>query len=333
MRRINPSILIFAFLLIAFSVSAQSRMDISANCKAHLHDGRGNNSIYGGASIYEDARNYTIVITWTIGTVLTYRGPKTSAGTSGQWTNTSKNQGSMALRKTSPSSYEGQFRFNREVGTIRLYECISTASRPWADGDRGVPGIGVFFHNTGNINLTVFVADADGPVPPDPTQSTVVFTGPPTWTRNSAAGLTLFGGCYSFCVHWDTGRIDRLRQKIYSYRFIGELPGRPAICLNENSPPRPIVRVSSGMPFRTGVGYDGQCPGAKLAAERARQQPIWPGQPGERQTQPNNSANLPPCDCTNPRNGKRFRKPSLILGSCDSPTVLDYLTPEHYKCS
>ncbi|MBK9154838.1 MAG: hypothetical protein IPM25_11580 [Chloracidobacterium sp.] len=329
MRRINPSILIFAFLLIAFSVSAQSRMDISANCKAHLHDGRGNNSIYGGASIYEDARNYTIVITWTNRTVLTYRGPKTSAGTSGQWTNTSNNQGSMALQKSSPNSFEGQFRFQNNVGRIRLYECIFIR-------DGGIEerrGFGVFFHNTGNINLTVFVADTDGPFAPDPTQSTVAFTGPPTWTRNSPAGLTLFGGCYSFCVHWDTGRTDRLRQKIYSYRFIGALPGRPAICLNENSPPRPIVRVSSGVPFRTGVGYDGQCPASRLAAERARQQPISPAPPRTQQTQPNNSANLPPCDCTNPRNGKRFRKPSLILGSCDSPTVLDYLTPEHYKCS
>jgi hypothetical protein len=180
--------------------------------------------------------------------------------------NNEGNSGTMSLDPTSSAatSFSGPFTSNNITASITLLNCRQTGD------NRQITDVGVFFHNTGTIPLTVLVNETDGPRPPDPSQSTVVFPGPPTSTQNSAAGLSLAYGCYSFCVHWDTGKTDSLNQIIYSYRFIGRLPDQPAICLNENTPtiPAPVVMVGSGTPVGTGVGYAGQCPGVGYAGQR-----------------------------------------------------------------
>lgn len=270
--------MIFSTFLLAvyFPVSSHSQMILTTTCNAQLVNNEHNESLLGEASMYWDSyKDFSIVIKWQNGTVLTATRTEISGNhTSWKWVNNAGNSGTMSLDRTSSAgtSFSGPFTFNNITSSITLLNCRY-------DGEnQEIPGIGVFFHNTGTIPLTVLVNQTDGPRPPDPSQSTVVFSGPPTSTRNSAAGLSLAYGCYSFCVHWDTGKTDRLNQIIYSYRFIGRLPDRPAICLNENTPtiPAPVVRVSTGEPVATGVGYAGQCPGVGQAGQRNH--PLTPQQ-------------------------------------------------------
>ena len=329
MKNFYVIILSIVFLAVCFPESSHSQMILTATCNAQLVNNEHNASLLGEASIHGVSnKNASMVIKWQNGTVLTATRTEIIGNhTSWKWVNNAGNSGTMSLDPTSSAatSFSGPFTFNNITSSITLLNCRH------AGENRPIPYIGVFFHNTGTIPLTVLVNETDGPRPPDPSQSTVVFSGPPTSTRNSAAGLSLAYGCYSFCVHWDTGTTDRYNQIIYSYRFIGRLPDRPAICLNENTPINPVVQVSTGEPVGTGVGYAGQCPGVGHAGQRNYPPVPQPAQPqGQQNVTP--QSNMPPCDCTDPRNGKRFRKPALIAGGCTDSTVLDYLNAEDYNC-
>jgi len=316
-------------LLVIFPASSRSQMNQTTTCNVLVENKESVAKLRGTATMHEDQKNVSIVIKWENGNELTFNGPKTGYGTSGRWVNNLGNSGTMLLSKKTLNSYEGYFVFNKITSMIYVDNCTAGGNQ---GGNRTIADVGVFFHNTGTTPLTVMVSETDGPRPPDPSQSTVVFPGPPTSTTNSAAGLSLAYGCYSFCVYWDTGKTDSLNQIIYSYRFIGKVPGDPAICLNENTPLNPTVLVSSGTPAGTGVGYEGQCPGARQAGQGNNT--YYPPQQPQGQQNPSSPSmsDLPSCNCTNPRNGKRFLKPSLIAGACDDPTVLDYLTPQDYNC-
>jgi hypothetical protein len=327
--RVNYVAKLFVIVVCLFYIfpnESYSQMTLTTECKVKIADSErgtlhGKGFLYGGPN-----KKAKIVVKWETGSVLNFNGTSNGDRAKGTWKN-GNNTGTMSIERTSHTTFEGPLVWQNNTNTIYFYDCETVYGRN--GGNQTTPTIGVFFHNTKTIPLTVFVNETDGPLPPDPTQSTVVFSGPPTFTRNSAAGLTLAYGCYSFCVHWDTGKTDDLNQKIYAYRFIGDLPNEPAICLNENST-KPVVKVSSGIPFAIGVGYAGQCPGAKQAVQPVT--PTYPEQQAPLPRQQESSLNLPPCDCTNPRNGKRFLLPTLIIGACTDETVLDYLRPENYNC-
>lgn len=305
-------------------------MVLTTECKVKIADSdrgmlHGKGFLYGGPD-----NKAKIIVNWESGSTLTFIGTSNGDRAKGTWKN-GNNTGAMSIERTSHTTFDGPLTWQNNTNTIYFYECEIVFGRD--SGNQAKPTNRVSFHNTGNINLKATVYTTYAVPKPDPSPSVVVFPGPPTFTVNSAAHMALEYGCYSFCVDWDTGKTDNLNQKIYSYRIIGDPYGpKYAICHNENNVGDLIVQVSSGEPDGTGVGYKGQCPGTKTHGNR-NNSPNYPnsgGQPQGQQTIPQNY--LPPCDCTNPRNGKRFVLPTLITGACTDETVLDYLKPENYNC-
>ncbi len=332
----SPLVLILSFLFLFATNSQSDEWVLTTECKVKVADAdRG--MLHGKGFLYGAPNNKAkIVVKWKSGSVLNFTGTSNGDRAKGTWKN-GNNTGTMSIERTSHTTFEGPLEWQNNVNSIKFYNC-RTVNNPSVDGgggeneDSSLPTYGVFFHNTGNVNLTVLVNQTYAVAPPNPSPSTVVFTGPPTSTRNSAAGMSLAYGCYTFCVYWDTGKTNGLNQKIYSYRYIGDLAKNEfPLCHNENTPKKPIVKVSSGRPDGTGVGYEGQCPGVRHSGN-PNAQPDYPNTPAQPQGQTSSGSYLPPCDCTNPRNGRRFLLPTLITGACTDETVLDYLRPENYNC-
>lgn len=316
-------------LLIVFPMTSNSdEMILTTECNVKIADAdRG--MLYGKGFLYGAPNNKAkIVVKWKTGSVLNFTGTSNGDRAKGTWKN-GDNTGTMSIERTSHTTFEGPLTWQNNTNTIYFYDCEIVYGRDTAN--QAKPTNRVSFHNTGSINLTATVYSTYAVDMPDPSPSVVVFPGPPTSTVNSAAHMALEYGCYTFCVHWDSGKTDNLNQKIYSYRIIGDPFGpKYAICHNENNVGNLVVQVSSGKPDGTGVGYKGQCQAARPhgSGNNFPTYPSTPAQPQGQQTE----RYLPPCDCTNPRNGKRFILPTLVTGACTDETVLDYLRPENYNC-
>jgi len=325
------SLLVITFIFLFFTPNiSYSQMTLTTECNVKIADAdRG--MLYGKGYFYGAPNNKAkIVVKWKTGSVLNFMGTSNGDRAQGTWKN-GNNTGTMSVERTSHTTFEGPLTWQNNTNTIYFYDCDVVYGRD--SGNQAKPTNRVSFHNTGNINLTATVYTTYAVPMPNPIPSVVVFPGPPTITVNSAAHMGLAYGCYTFCVHWDTGKTDNLNQKIYSYRIIGDPFGpKYAVCHNENNLDNLVVKASSGKPDGTGVGYEGQCPrsGSHSNSNNSPRYPSNPSQPHNQQTE--SGSYLPPCDCTNPRNGKRFVLPTLITGACTDETVLDYLRPENYNC-
>lgn len=254
-------VLVLSFLFLCPINSQSNQWVLTTECKVKIADAdRG--MLHGEGFLYGAPKNKAkIVVKWQSGSVLNFTGTSNGDRAKGTWRN-GNNTGTMSIERRSHTTFEGPLTWQGNTNTIYFYDCEIVYGRD--SGDQAKPTNRVSFHNTGNINLTASVYTTYAAPMPNPSPSVVVFPGPPTSTVNSAAHMGLAYGCYTFCVHWDTGKTDNLNQKIYSYRIIGDPFGpKYAVCHNENNIGNLVVQVSSGKPDGTGVGYEGQCPAAR----------------------------------------------------------------------